>query len=120
MEAEMEERGDLDGVDLVLKLDQVVVDYAGNVEVLERAIGMLFVARHLGWKPLFLMHDPRTVRRAEKILGVNFRESYPEEGYAARKSIAWKLLNKAHSFWRTLRGDFPYTRSPELELVSAE
>jgi len=120
METNMDSGGGPEGAELVKVLDNVVIAYKGDIEVLERAIGMLFVARQFGWKPLLLMNDPRTVRKAEKLLGISFRETYPAVGPYAWKSIAWALLDKARSFWRTLRGDFPYTRTPEVADAECE
>ena len=104
-----------EGAELVEELDRLIAAYQGNVEVLERAVGMLMVARHLGWKPLLLMHDPRTVRGAERLLGMTFRKLFAEAGPWAEKSFAWRAFDKTKSFWRTVRGDFPHIRSNRLD-----
>jgi hypothetical protein len=93
--------------------DQALKDFSGDFSQLEAAIGAFMIARHLGWKPLLLIHDKKTLRRYEKILGISFREAFPEVGPLAHKSRAWVLVQKVSNFWKAVSGDIPGIRTPQ-------
>ncbi len=93
--------------------DKAFKDFSGDFGELEAAIGAFMVARHLGWKPLLLIHDKKTLRKYEKILGVSFREIFPEVGPLAHKSRAWVLVQKVSNFWKAVSGDISGVRSPK-------
>ncbi len=95
-------------------IDKAFKDFSGDMSQLETAIGVLMIGRHLGWKPLLLIHDKKTLRRYEKILGVSFREIFPEVGPFAHKSIAWRLSQKVSNFWKAVSGDIPGIRNSTL------
>jgi len=94
---------------------EATLRFRGNIHHLEMAIGMLTIGRELGWKPLLLIHDKKTIRRSEEILGVNFRELFPEIGKNADKSVAWKLVQKASNFWKAVRGETKGIRTNQAE-----
>lgn len=102
---------------IVELIDLAVRNYRGHYPALDRAIGMYFATRDTGWKPLYLMRDKRKIREAEAILGINFREHFPEVGRNADRSVAWRLAKGLSSFWRAVRGDYPNVRSSEVESV---
>lgn len=86
----------------------------GNLGQLESAIGALMVGRHYGWKPLYLIHDKKTLRRYEEILGVEFRDVLAEVGPIAQRSVAYRLALKAGNFWKSVKGEIPGIRTPDL------
>ena len=100
--------------ELVKTLDDAVKKFKGDATTLESAIGMLVVGRHLGWRALVLIHEKSTIRKYEKILGVNIREALPEEGALAKKSIAWLAVQKVGNFWKAVKGEILGIRSPQL------
>lgn len=100
--------------DLIPAIDNAVKTFRGNVSTLEAAIGALFVGRQVGWKVLVLVHDKKTIRRYEKILGLDFREIMPEVGPLADKSLAWSAVQKVSNFWKAVSGEIPGIRTPEL------
>lgn len=79
--------------------------YSGTFDELEAAIGMLHLGIHLGWKPLVLIHNKRTIRKYEEILGINIREEFPEEGPSAHRSIGYSLAKKIGNFWKAVSGE---------------
>lgn len=94
---------------------EAVDGYKGNVVQLEAAIGALFVGKRLGWKILYLMHDKKTLRHYEKILGgISFREVLPEVGPKASKSISWSMVQGVMSFWKAVKGEIQGVRSPMI------
>lgn len=82
-----------------------VAGFIGNFDELEAAIGVLHLGDHLGWKPLVLIHNKRTIKKYETILGINFREFFPEEGPSAERSIGYAIAKKVGQFWKAVSGE---------------
>ena len=101
--------------ELIDIINEATLRFEGNLNHLHAAIGILLVGRELGWKPLLLIHDKKTIRRCEQILDVEFRKVLPEIGENADKSIAWKLSQRVSSFWKAVRGEITGVRTPEIE-----
>lgn len=95
-------------------IDRAVKDFRGQVPTLEGAIGAYLVGKHLGWRPLVLIHEKQTLRKYEKVLGISFREELPEVGEMAHKSAAWKAVQKVSNFWKAVKGEITGIRSSEL------
>ncbi len=93
--------------DLLKVIDQAVAGYKGDIRVLESAIGALIVGNKLGWKPLFIINSPGTIRRYQQILGVKFRDVMPDEGPLVHKSIGYAVTKQIGKFWETVRGTAP-------------
>lgn len=100
--------------ELIALFDEAFHNYKGNALELERAIGTAMVGRHIGWKPLFLMQDRKTIAKYEKILGINFRDSLPEAGKWAHRTLVWKAMEKITNFWKAVRGEVPGIKSSEI------
>jgi hypothetical protein len=79
--------------------------FTGNFDDLEAAIGMLHMGAHIGWKPLVLIHNKRTIRKFEEILNVEIREIFPGEGPSADRLLGYKIAKKIGNFWRAVSGD---------------
>ena len=97
---------------LQVAIDKAIKDFRGVIPTLEAAIGALFVGQKVGWKVLLLVHDKKTIRKYEEILGVDFREVMPEVGPLADKSLAWKACQKVSNFWKAVKGEIEGVRSP--------
>jgi len=91
-------------------------EFTGLVDELEKAIGMLFLGRLVGWKVLVLVHNKRTIRKYEDILGIKVREFFPEEGPLSRKSIGLKVAEKLGSFWKAVSGEVKIENRRELSI----
>lgn len=96
-------------------------DFKGDIREFERAVGTLYVARYTGWKPMYLMHDRKSVKKYENHLDIKFQEIVPAEGDAAHRSAAYLLLIKAKKtltdFWGVVRGESGNNiRTPEFKL----
>lgn len=101
--------------ELLKLIDKATKNFRGFFPTLQGAIGALLTGRQLGWKPLLLIHDKKTIKKYEKILGVEFRNVMPEVGPLANKSIAWKASQRVSNFWKAVKGEIPNIRSPEVE-----
>ena len=83
---------------------EAFTQFTGNFDELEAAIGMMHLGMHLGWKPLVLIHNKRTIRKYEEILGIDIREEFPEEGPSAHRSIGYTIAKKIGNFWKAVNG----------------
>lgn len=95
--------------------DRATAEFDGNFEELESAVGMLFVGRLMGWKPLLIIHNKRTVKKYEEILGIDVREEFPEVGPLAHRSVGWKVAETVTNFWKAVNGDISV---PNRRLIS--
>lgn len=84
---------------------EVSEQFMGQVDELQRAIGMLYTAKVFGWRVLFLSSSPAYVRKAEKLLNVDFQTGFPEETEFSKKSLAFKLLKGVTNFWKAVKGE---------------
>lgn len=91
--------------------------FKGQFDELEAAIGMLHLGYHLGWRPLVLIHNKRTLRKYEEILGINVRELFPEEGPSADRSQGYKIAKKIGNFWKAVSGEL---KDEELKALRRE
>ncbi len=66
---------------------------------------MLHLGRLFGWRVLVLIHNKRTIRKYEEILGINIREAFPEEGPLVEKSLGYTSAKKLGDFWKAARGE---------------
>jgi len=100
-------------------VDRAIDGFQGELNDLESAIGMLLIGRHYGWRVLFLIHSPATVRKYTKLLGLkNLRDVLPEVGVLAHRSNAWRLLDDGKNFWKVVRGQIAGIRSSKAETPS--
>lgn len=100
--------------ELVDVIDNACANYQGKVEFLKGAIGALVIARQYGWKPAFLMFNPRSIRKYEKILGIKIRDRVPEFGPCASKSEASRNMRVLDNYWKAVSGDIKGIRSCEI------
>jgi hypothetical protein len=89
-----------------------IARFTGSFDDLEAALGVLRLGDHLGWKPLVLIHNKRTIRKFEEILGIELRTFFPEEGPSAERSLGYKVAKQIGQFWKAVSGDL---RDDELK-----
>ncbi len=83
-----------------------IAEFEGQFDELENALGMLMIGPLVGWKVLLLIHNKRSIRKYEKILGdINVRELFPEVGPLAGKSNAYRLAEALGKFWKAVSGE---------------
>jgi len=90
---------------LIDVVDAAIAGFEGNVDHLEAAIGMLLVGRVVGWKVILLVHNKRTIRKYEEILGIDIRKFLPEETKHSDRSLAYKAVQTLGTFWKAVSGD---------------
>ena len=95
---------------------EAFANFSGQFDELEKAIGMLRVGYYMGWRPLVIIHNKRTLRKYEEILGINIREYFEEEGPASERLYAYKFAKKVGNFWKVVSGDIKVEGSGRREL----
>lgn len=98
---------------------KAVAGFSGSLEELEKAIGMLVLGYHFGWKVLLLVHSKRTIRKYEKILGIEIKEFFDAEGPSAKRSMGLDLAKKIGNFWQVVSGDIKVENRREIEDVDS-
>jgi hypothetical protein len=95
-------------------VDEAIKRFQGNFDELESAVGMYFLGRLVGWKVLVLIHNKRTIKKYEQILGISIREEFPEEGPFVEKSLGYEIVQKVNNFWKAVAGEVPLKERREL------
>lgn len=90
---------------LVTDLDHIVANFKGDMHDLESAIGMYMVGRLMGWKVLILIHNKRTIRKYEEILGIDIRKDLQDVTELSDKSIAYTIVKNLGNFWKAVSGE---------------
>ncbi len=99
--------------ELVSLIDNAAMRFVGNIDELENAIGALMFGRMAGWRPLFLIHTQKSIKKYEAILGIDFRSVMPEVGPKAEKLVAWQIAQKVSNFWKLVKGEVPNVRTDD-------
>ena len=60
---------------------------------------------HFGWKVLYVIHDKRTIRKYEEVLGITIKEAFDEFGPDADRTNAYKVIQAVSSFWKLVSGE---------------
>lgn len=94
--------------------------FSGSADDFEKAAGMLMLGDYVGWKVLVIIHNKRTIRKYEEILGINIREFFPEEGPIAQRSLGYEFAKKIGNFWKAVSGDIPIEHRRDLASTSGE
>jgi predicted Rossmann-fold nucleotide-binding protein len=87
----------------------------GTIDELEQALGMYVLGRHVGWKVLVLVHNKRTIRKYEEILGISIREAFPEEAAASDRSLGYRFAKTLSNFWKAVSGEIPVPDRRKIE-----
>lgn len=94
--------------------NDAVERFTGTADELEKALGMLMLGDYLGWKVLIIIHNKRTVRKYEEILGISVREFFPEEGPIALRSLGYSIAKELGNYWKVVSGDVSVEDRREL------
>lgn len=102
------------------KVGTVVAGFSGSLEDLEKAVGMLMIGYHFGWKVLLLVHSKRTIKKYEKILDIDIKEFFPAEGRSAKRSMGLGLAKQIGNFWQVVSGDIKVENRRSIEDVDPD
>lgn len=104
-----------DTAELELIERRAIANFKGQLPDLEAALGILRIGGHLGWRPLVLIHNKRTIRKYEEILNINIREFFPEEGPSWDRSYGYVIAKKIGNFWKAVSGEIKIERKKEID-----
>lgn len=90
---------------------EAVMEFEGQADELESAIGSLFFGLFYGWRVLYVVHSKRTIRKYEAILGVQFREVLPETTAFSNQSLGFEIVEKVSNFWKAVGGPLENRRA---------
>lgn len=99
---------------LLKHVQDAIYNFKGPFDELESALGMLMMGPLVGWKVLVLIHNKRTIRKYEEILGIKVREAFPEEGPYTYKSLGYEWVQKIQNFWKAVSGEVQVEGRREL------
>ena len=94
---------------------EAIANFKGQIPDLEAALGILRIGGHFGWRPLVLIHNKRTLRKYEGILGVKFKEFFPDEGPSYERSYGYMAAKKIGNFWKAVSGEIKIDRRKEID-----
>lgn len=86
--------------------------FHGQIDEFEAAVGMMHLGYQVGWKPLVLIHNKRTIRKYQDILQIDIREMFKPEGPSAERSLGYMIAKKIGNFWKAVSGE---VRDDELK-----
>ena len=93
---------------------EAIANFQGQFDDLELALGVLRLGDYLGWKPLVLIHNKRTIRKIEEVLNIGLRDFFPPEGVMAERSVGYLFAKKINKFWKVVSGDIPGENRREI------
>lgn len=100
---------------LVRIADTATKHFEGDFGELESALGMFFVGRLVGWRVIVLIHNKRTIKKYEEILGIDIRKEFAEQGPFVEKSLGYRIVRQAKEFWKAVSGEVPVEGRRDLQ-----
>lgn len=94
---------------------EAIANFKGQLDELSGALGMLRLGDHFGWRVLVIIHSKKTIRKYEKILDIQVREFFPEEGPSASRSMGYQFTKKLSNFWKAVSGEIKVERRREID-----
>jgi hypothetical protein len=80
-------------------------NFSGDFTVLESAVGAYFLGMLIGWRPLVIIHSPRTIKRYEGILSIKFIDAMPETTAFSDRSRGYEAAQLISNFWAGVSGN---------------
>lgn len=109
-------------LEILDKIESIVDEYHGSAPDLYSALGVFVVGEHLGWQTLRITLGRGTYAKYQKILGMDFKKTFPKRGVYARKSLALKIVDKTSDavdyFWSVVKGHTTMDSVERKTLVS--
>lgn len=97
--------------------DRAVDKFTGGIDELESALGMYVLGRHVGWKVLYIIHSKKTVAKYERILNIDVRKEFPEEGPETHRSVGYSIAKTFSNFWKVVSGEVKIDRNDRREMI---
>lgn len=91
--------------EVMQRIHEKATAFDGQFDDLEAALGMYTMGHLFGWRLLVLIHNKRTLKKYEEILGIKVREVFAEDGPLTEKSQGLKFIDALGQFWKGVSGD---------------
>lgn len=101
--------------DLYAIEQEAMAKFKGYMHELESALGMLRIGHYYGWRVLYIIHNKRTIRKYEDILGIKVREYFDETGPFSIRSHGFKMYEEIGRFWKIVSGEEKVPKRKEVE-----
>ncbi|WP_146162040.1 hypothetical protein [Nitrosomonas oligotropha] len=102
--------------DELLQIAQTaILNYSGEIDVLNSALGMLFTGYYYGWRFLYIVHSKRTIRKYEKVLNIKVNEFFQPTDSLSHRSAGLVEAKKHSNFWKCVSGDI---QIPDRKLIT--
>jgi hypothetical protein len=79
--------------------------FRGLSDTLSAALGALTVGQYYGWRGLYFIHSPSTVRKYEKLLGIKFSEVMPERTDETSRLLGVRIADELGRYWAVVKGE---------------
>ena len=89
--------------EMMKKIDEVSINFTGQLDDLTAAVGMVMVGRLYGWRVIRLVNSKRLWSFACKLFG-DLKELLPERGVLAHKSLGLAIVDKSGDYWDVVSG----------------
>lgn len=90
--------------ELFKKLDDLAINFSGQLDDLNDVTGLFYMGRLYGWKVQRLIVSRRIWELAIKLLG-DPKELLPERGVLAHKSLGLTIIDKSVDYWDFIAGN---------------
>ena len=90
--------------DLLEKVDEVIVQFRGQIDDLSGAVGLVMLGRMFGWRVVRLTLPRRTWATATKLFDCDLKQLLPERGRYAHKSLGLNIVDQIGGYWDFIRG----------------
>lgn len=97
-------------------MDEAILNFKGQLDELEGALGMYMLGRHMGWKVLYIIHSKKTVKKYEDILGIDVREEFEPETPDSSRSNGYNLAQAFSNFWKVVSGEEKIDRGERKQI----
>jgi len=101
--------------ELIQIAQTAILNYSGDIDVLNSALGMLFTGHYYGWRFLYIVHSKRTIRKYHKVLDIKVTEYFEPVGSLSHRSAGLIGANKHSNFWKCVSGDI---QIPNRKLIT--
>lgn len=81
-----------------------IIDHSGDFTIFESAVGAFLLGHYIGMRPLLVIHNNKTIKKYEDILGIKFREYIPDITDFSDKSVGYRVAIQAADFWAAATG----------------
>lgn len=89
--------------EMMIKIDDVIANFKGQLDDLQAAVGMVMIGRLYGWRVVRLISSNRHWRFACETFG-DLKEFLPERGVYAHKSVGLKVVDATGDYWNLITG----------------